>query len=94
MMSKLLEESEELIFRSAVTISETDILIERSRRLIRHRRYEKPQAAIDKVSAVSDCHSLPTCEALQSKRDRIDILQASLSPVPAIFSLSTRIRHC
>jgi hypothetical protein len=59
-MKKLLEESEELIFRSAVTISETDILIGRSRRLIHHQRYEKPQAAINEVSAVSDYRSLPT----------------------------------
>jgi hypothetical protein len=74
-MNKLLEESEELIFRSAVTISETDILIERSRRLIRHRRYEKPQAAIPEVSAVSDCRPLPTCAALQSWREKMDTLQ-------------------
>jgi hypothetical protein len=81
-MNKLLEESEELIFRSAVTISETDILIERSRRLIRHRRYEKPQTAIPEVSAVSDCRSLPTCAALQSWGDNMSTLQPALSTDP------------
>jgi hypothetical protein len=81
-MNKLLEESEGLIFRSAVTISETDILIGRSRPLIRHRRDEKPQAAINEVSPVSDYRSLPTCAALQSRRDRMDSLLPSLSGDP------------
>jgi len=86
-MNKLLEESEELIFRSAVTISETDILIGRSRRLMRHRRYEKAQAAINGVSPVSHCRSLPSSARLQSRRDRMDSLQLCDVSMPDIDGL-------
>ena len=44
-MNQLFEESEELIFRSAVTISETDILIRQSQRLIRGYRWAMPAAS-------------------------------------------------
>jgi len=59
-MNKLLEESERLLFRSAVTISETDILIERSLRLIRNTSNEERQAAAEEIGAVGHCLSLPT----------------------------------
>ena len=93
-MNKLLEESEELIFRSAVTISETDILIGRSRRLMRHRRYEKAQAAINGISPVSHCRSLPSSARLQSRRDRIDSLQSSLSADPPCILIIDDVRPC
>jgi len=65
-MNKLLEESERLLFRSAVTISETDILIERSLRLIRNTSNEEQQAAPEETGAVGHCVSLATGTAYNS----------------------------
>jgi CheY-like chemotaxis protein len=69
-MNKLLEESEQLIFRAAVTISETDLLIERSRPLLRHQRHKKSQTATDQTHAVGD-RTLPNGITLQWRRDRM-----------------------
>ena len=69
-MNKLLEQSERLLFRSAVTISETDILIERSLRLIRNTGNEELQTSPEEIGAVSHGLSLPTITALQSRRSR------------------------
>ena len=56
---QLLEESEQLIFRSAVSISETDMLIERSRRLLFNKDNEKLPAATNEVVAVGHAGALP-----------------------------------
>jgi hypothetical protein len=56
---QLLEESEQLIFRSAVSISETDMLIERSQRLLFNKDDEKLRAATNDVVAVGHAGALP-----------------------------------
>jgi hypothetical protein len=57
---QLLEESEQLIFRSAVSIWETDMLIERSQRLLFNKDDEKLRAATNEVVAVGNTGALPT----------------------------------
>jgi len=74
-----LEESERLIFRSAVTISETDMAIERSRRLICNKGREKAHATIGEVCGVGNLISLPTVSALHPRSDQIDTMESSMS---------------
>lgn len=73
-----LEDSERLIFRSAVLISETDMTIERSRRLIRNKGLEKAHATIAEVCTVGSCISLPTVSALHPRNDQVDTMELSV----------------
>jgi hypothetical protein len=91
-MNKLLEESERRLFRSAVSVAESTMLIERSRKLICHKRYEKRQASIDEDLAVGHWSALPTGTALQglvlTGHQCIDVgYQSTVSPA------STEERH-
>jgi hypothetical protein len=78
-MMKALEESERLVFRSAVTISETDMVIERSRQVIHNKGRDKTHATIAEVCAVGNFISLPTVSALHPRSDQMDTQEPSMS---------------
>lgn len=74
-----LEKTERLIFRSAVAISETDMAIERSRRLIRNTGREKPHATIAEGRTVGHFISLPTVSALHPRSDQMETMDSCAS---------------